>query len=261
MTITINEIFHSLQGEGVRSGIPTTFIRVTGCNLRCNWCDTIQAYDDGEEMELEAILEEVRKLRDEKGHPDVCITGGEPLLQEEVPELVHRLLSGGFQITLETNGSRSLASLLQAIHQRSLIGLNEVEKEGTVGGGVKKMDRSESGERFLEFRERFHISLDVKCPSSGESEALDIRNFNLLSDMDQLKFVVEDRRDLEFALETLWMHPVFCPTIIQPVMGGTLDRPHLQEMARAFLDSVPGDRDVRFMIQSHKVIWGDRTGV
>ena len=114
----------------------------------------------------------------------------------------------------------------------------------------------------MELRERLHISLDIKCPGSGESNAMNLRNLNLLSDMDQLKFVVKDMEDMMFAFDVLKENPVFCPSIFQPV---TMDRDgehiSLEALATTFLDLHPGYLDARFMLQTHRIIWGDRRGV
>ncbi len=103
----INEIFYSLQGEGILIGVPTTFIRTTGCNLRCTWCDTKYAYEEGKEMTLEEI---VTRVRDFKANY-VCLTGGEPLLQKDITKLIQELSDEGYQVSLETNGSISIEEL------------------------------------------------------------------------------------------------------------------------------------------------------
>jgi pyruvate-formate lyase-activating enzyme len=123
----ICEIFHSIQGEGITMGIPTTFIRTSGCNLECRWCDTAYARDEGREMTLDQIFEEVEKL----GCGQVCITGGEPMCQDETVKLIDLLLEMGYYVTLETNGSVSLEKLV--------------------------------------CNEAFMISMDIKCPASGQS--------------------------------------------------------------------------------------------
>lgn len=108
----INEIFHSIQGEGLTMGIPTTFVRLAGCNLRCQWCDTKYAYDEGEEMGIDEILARVEEL----GCDQVCVTGGEPLHQEGHVRLIEKLLESGHLVTLETNGSFSLEELPVSDH-------------------------------------------------------------------------------------------------------------------------------------------------
>jgi len=248
MAIRINEIFHSIQGEGIRSGVPTIFVRTTGCNLRCSWCDTEYAYEAGEEMALDLIADTVNILSMEHGHKNICLTGGEPLIQEGITDLLFRFLTSGYHVTLETNGTRSLATLLQRIHNLS----------------IKDKDPSDHGQ-FLKLKENLLISLDIKCPSSFESDKMDLRNLNILTDTDQLKFVVKDREDLEYAFAVIQGNPVYCPAIIQPVMeenpGSIPDRSRLEELTEAFLKDLPEGRDIRFMLQLHKVIWGNRRRV
>ena len=100
----VNNIFSSIQGESIYSGFPTTFIRFTGCNLKCDYCDTTYAYEEGEELNIEAIMEQVEKLNNNY----VCLTGGEPLLQEDVQQLINELTNYGYQISIETNGTVAL---------------------------------------------------------------------------------------------------------------------------------------------------------
>ena len=103
----INEIFYSLQGEGIQTGVPTIFIRFTGCNLRCKWCDTKYAYDEGEDLSIDQIIEKI------KSYPStqICVTGGEPLLQDELSTLIQRLIELKYDINLETNGSIHIGNL------------------------------------------------------------------------------------------------------------------------------------------------------
>ena len=143
----INEIFYSLQGEGVYMGLPMTFVRVTGCNLRCQWCDTKYAYYDGDELSINEILARLEK------HPTkhICITGGEPMTHEETPELINQLINQGLIIYLETNGSIFLGKLPRA--------------------------------------DTLKISMDIKCPSSGEE--LKMNFTNLAGSLNQYK---EDKK-------------------------------------------------------------------
>lgn len=104
----INEIFTSIQGEGINIGIPMTFVRVTGCNLRCKWCDTQYAYEEGQEMSLDEIYLKVEEL----GIPRVCITGGEPLIYKEITKLITKFVDGGFFVQLQTNGSKTIQEML-----------------------------------------------------------------------------------------------------------------------------------------------------
>jgi len=177
MPLLICEMFTSIQGEGINIGTPTTFIRTSGCNLRCSWCDTTYAFDEGQEMSLEQILEEVESFR----FTDVCITGGEPLLQPEVIRLLYTLLAKGHRISLETNGSLDISQV-------------------------------PSDERLL-------ISMDVKCPSSLVRNALMTENLSYLKGTDQLKFTIANRSDYEFAKDFLKEKKVICPVVFQPVWG------------------------------------------
>jgi 7-carboxy-7-deazaguanine synthase len=208
----VNEIFLSIQGEGKEIGRPTVFIRLTGCNLRCNWCDTEYAFYEGKKMSVEEVLDEV----DRYGIKRVCITGGEPLLQrDEVLVLVDALLSRGYEISIETNGSLPI----DGIHENVL------------------------------------ISMDWKTPSSGESEKMLESNLKFLREKDQLKFVIADERDYEYARDFLrkWRALLSCEVIFQPV--GVIN-------IRWLAEKVLEDRlDVRVLPQLHKVIWGNERGV
>lgn len=177
----VNEIFLSIQGEGVQTGIPTTFVRTTGCNLECGWCDTVYARDpdSGDEMTIGEILEKVRK----NGVRHVCLTGGEPLIQKDMPLLVKALVDEGFLVAIETNGSMPIDYYL--------------------GFDAPKVV----------------ISMDIKCPSSGMTEYNRIESLKQLRPTDQLKFVIRDEKDFKYARETLKANPVGCQIIFQPVYG------------------------------------------
>ena len=206
----ICEIFHSIQGEGLMMGVPTTFVRTVGCNLRCEWCDTQYSMDGGEEMSLDSIMERIGDAK------HVCVTGGEPMLQPEMPELLGRLISAGKQVVLETNGS---------------VDLSQVPK----------------GPLML-------ISMDIKCPSSGMTDRMLYSNLSLLSRKDQLKFIVRDDEDFDFALDVLRNNPVDTNVIFGPV-GGTVKLEWL-------VDKVLGSGiDARVLPQLHKIIWGDKRAV
>ena len=206
----ICEIFHSIQGEGLMMGVPTTFVRTVGCNLRCEWCDTQYSMDGGEEMSLDAIMERIGDVK------HVCVTGGEPMLQPEMPELLRRLVSAGKQVVLETNGSVDLSQV-------------------------------PTGPLML-------ISMEIKCPSSGMTDRMLYSNLSLLSRKDQLKFIVRDDEDFDFALEVLKMYPVDTNVIFGPV-GGTVKLEWLVE--RVLGSGV----DARVLPQLHKIIWGDKRAV
>ncbi len=154
----ITEIYKSIQGESTHAGLPCVFVRLTGCNLRCSWCDSEYTFTGGHRMALEEVLEEVQRLNPNGGL--VEITGGEPMLQErEVVPLMQRLLDAGHTVLLETSGERPLER---------------------VPGGVIKI-------------------LDVKCPNSGEPDTFHIENLETLNPHDEIKFVLSDRADYDFA--------------------------------------------------------------
>lgn len=201
------EIFRSLQGEGTLIGTPTTFVRLTGCNLSCAWCDTRYAWKEGKEMSAEEVLAEVEKLDTHF----VCVTGGEPLMQKTTAELLERLLEEGYQVSLETNGSYSLEDL------------------------PCSMD--------------LLVSMDMKCPSSGMEDKMVLDNLELLSPVDQLKFIVADRNDMMYAYELLQEHPVQCNVIFTPV-GGLELKPVADFVLKKKLNA-------RVLPQLHKLIWGD----
>jgi 7-carboxy-7-deazaguanine synthase len=159
LSLKVNEIFYSIQGESSHAGQPCVFVRLTGCNLRCSWCDTPHAYEEGRPMELADILNKVACFR----CPLVEITGGEPLLQEETPDLIRCLLDRGCRVLLETNGS---------------------------------LDVSPLDPRCLKI-------LDIKCPSSGEAEKNLFKNLEHLTERDEIKFVISGREDYDYARDKL----------------------------------------------------------
>ena len=172
----ICEIFRSIQGEGLMMGIPTVFVRTVGCNLRCSWCDTQYSMSGGTEMSLDRIMDAV------SGAKHVCVTGGEPMLQPEMPDLLRMMVQAGMQTVLETNGATDLS---------------RVPDDPLV-----------------------MISMDVKCPSSGMSDRMLESNMAFLSRKDQLKFVVRDDADFGFAVRFLEENPTEANIIFGPV-GGT----------------------------------------
>jgi 7-carboxy-7-deazaguanine synthase len=153
--LKITEIFASVQGETSYSGYPFAFVRLTGCNLRCRYCDTTYAYDSGEEFPLEEVVSRVTAF----GLTRACVTGGEPLLQEEAFALVAALLDRGQDVLVETNGTLPLAGL----------------------------DR------------RAVKIMDVKCPSSGEGRKMLWENFRHLTERDEVKFVISSEEDYRYA--------------------------------------------------------------
>jgi len=207
----VNEVFLSIQGEGRTMGLPTVFVRLSGCNLECKWCDTRYASEGGVELSVEEVVSSVKcfKVR------HVCLTGGEPLCHIESPSLISRLLEEGKHVTLETNGSLPLEGLPE--HPDLL------------------------------------ISMDYKCPSSGEEDRMRVKNLELLGHKDQLKFVVADQQDLDTAEKVLLRYEPDCPAIFTPVGGLTLE-----PVVKFVLDR---GLEVRVLPQLHKIIWGDRRGV
>lgn len=202
----ITEIFYSIQGESAFSGLPCVFIRTTGCNLRCVWCDTEYSFYGGEEMSLDQILAKV-------GSYDcklVELTGGEPMLQKEIYELSERLLAQGYTVLMETGGSLDLSKLDARV--------------------IKIMD--------------------LKCPGSEESDKNYWPNLDILSPHDQIKFVIKDRRDYDWALATIRRHRLDerFALLFSPVF----DEMNYRELVEWMLaDGVKA----RFQVQLHKYIW------
>jgi 7-carboxy-7-deazaguanine synthase len=205
----INEIFTSIQGETSFAGLPFIFVRLTGCNLRCSYCDTQYAYEEGTEYSLDAVVTEINKRVVSR----VVITGGEPLLQDESIALCSRLLDTGFTVLLETNGS-----IL-----------------------IKDVDQ------------RVHRILDFKCPGSGMDKYMNLQNIDYLTVRDEIKFVISDRKDFEWALEILKQHEMQgrAHVLFSPVS----DRLHPQELAEWILQE---KLNVRLQLQIHRYIWPDR---
>ncbi|MDP1570624.1 MAG: radical SAM protein [Vicinamibacterales bacterium] len=206
--LTVNEIFHSIQGESTEAGRPCVFVRLTACDLRCTWCDTPYSFHEGRKMSVDEVIAAV----DAFGCDTVEVTGGEPLLQKEVYPLMDRLLATGHRVLLETGGHRSL--------------------EGVPEGVVTIMD--------------------VKCPGSGESAQNDWSNLARLRPADQVKFVIKDRTDYEFARDIVLreaLHRRTAAVLFSPVHG-VLEPKTLAEWMLA-------DRlSVRLQLQAHKYIWG-----
>jgi 7-carboxy-7-deazaguanine synthase len=226
----ITEIFKSIQGEGTRAGLPCIFVRLTGCNLRCTWCDTAYAFHGGKKMSVEEVLGRVDELagRSEKLHgsesavPLVELTGGEPLLQEEVYPLAEKLLATGYTVMVETSGERYIGEL-----PREVIKI-----------------------------------VDVKCPDSGEADTFEMHNLEALSEQDEVKFVISTRRDYEFAREFTTQHELarrvkqvlFSPVFEDP--AGKWQGLEPREVVEWILaDGLP----VRLGLQLHKFIWDPAT--
>ena len=209
--LTVNEIFYSIQGESTRAGQPCVFVRLTACDLRCSWCDTAYAFHGGRSMSIDDVMAEL----DRHACSLVEITGGEPLLQDEVYPLMDRLIAAGKTVMLETGGHRSIAA---------------------VPAAVLKI-------------------VDIKCPGSGEADKNDWGNIGRLASHDEVKFVVKDRADYEFARHVIATSDVVARTaavLISPVHG-VLDARTLSEWVLA--DHLPA----RVQLQLHKFIWSPTT--
>ncbi|MBZ0269273.1 7-carboxy-7-deazaguanine synthase QueE [bacterium] len=204
--LVINEIFHSIQGESTHAGRPCTFVRLTACDLRCTWCDTEYAFHEGTKTSIADIVERVEDF----GTRLVEITGGEPLLQENVHQLIGALLERDYQVMLETGGHRDITPV----------------------------------------DERVYRIVDVKTPSSGESHRVMTANFLHLRETDELKFVVKDRADFDFALEMIEEHGLSgrCPILASPVHDALEPR----ELAEWVLES---GLPIRVQLQLHKLLW------
>lgn len=209
--LTINEIFHSIQGESSYAGQPCVFVRLTACDLRCTWCDTPYAFHEGRKRTVEDVAGEVAAV----GCPLVEVTGGEPLLQEEVYPLMEALLASGHRVLLETGGHRSTARVPPEVV----------------------------------------TILDVKCPASGESHRNDAENLARLRPHDEVKFVVQDRADYEFARDVVTRHDLAARAAaihFSPVHGVLAP----SELAAWVLaDRLPA----RVQLQVHKLIWSPET--
>ena len=207
----VNEIFHSLQGESTRVGLPTVFIRLTGCPLRCTWCDTEHAFSGGTRQSIPEIVAHTA----EYGTRFVCVTGGEPLAQKSCLPLLAALCDAGYDVSLETSGALDIS-------------------------GVDP---------------RVARIVDVKAPGSGEAERNRWENLPLLTAHDELKFVLADRVDYDWAKGVIAEHKLdkHCEILFSPVQGA-LSPTDLAAWILA--DQLP----VRFQLQLHKVLWGNMRG-
>ncbi len=210
MDLNVNEIFYSIQGESVHTGLPCVFVRLTGCNLRCAYCDTQYAFTEGRTMSIAQIVARVDAFAGDL----VEITGGEPLLQSGTPALVDRLLQSGYRVLIETNGSLD----------------------------IDRVDR------------RCSRIMDIKCPSSNEAASHDRTNHQRLTATDQVKFVIGDRRDFDYAVRMQTALPACLPAdrVLFSAVAGRLP---LEQLAGWMLER---RIHARLQVQLHKVIWPDR---
>jgi 7-carboxy-7-deazaguanine synthase len=226
----ITEIFKSIQGEGTRAGLPCIFVRLTGCNLRCTWCDTAYAFHGGKKMTVDEVCARVDELagRRDAQHasnatvPLVELTGGEPLLQEEIYALAKTLLADGYIVMIETSGERYIGQLPKEV--------------------IK--------------------IVDVKCPDSGEADTFEMRNLEALGPDDEVKFVLSTRRDYEFARDFTAEHGLasgvrevlFSPVFDDP--EGKWKGLEPRQLVEWILeDGLP----VRLGLQLHKFVWHPAT--
>jgi 7-carboxy-7-deazaguanine synthase len=204
--LQVCELFRSIAGETTWAGLPAAFVRLSGCNLRCGWCDTQKAWEPGRDMPLERVVELLLKKDDRL----VVVTGGEPLLQAGTIELCRRLLERSRQVLLETNGSLDVSGVPEGVR----------------------------------------IILDVKTPSSGEHEKMDMKNLLRLRAGDEVKFIIADRRDFDWAAARLCEHNL--PENVNILFSPASDLIEPKKLAGWILAS---GLTVRLQIQLHKVIW------
>ena len=223
--LRLTEIFYSLQGEALTSGLPTIFVRLTGCPLRCVYCDTEYAFTGGERQSLETIIETIKSYPCKR----ICLTGGEPLAQPNAIELMKRLLSDGYEISLETAGALTVANVPKAVSK----------------------------------------VMDLKTPSSSEVDKNLWSNLDHLTQHDQIKFVIMNREDYDWAktklsehklnelVDTVWFSPMF--NVAEDIDDEV--SPDVPVLARELAEWMLADAlPVRFQLQLHKIIWADAKG-
>ena len=229
-SLVINEIYLSLQGESTFAGLPCVFVRTTACNLRCSYCDTAYAFTEGKRQSLDEVRRRIHELAApfRTAKPIVELTGGEPLLQPAVLPLMKSLCDDGFTVLIETSGAHDISRIDPRVRR----------------------------------------IMDLKCPSSGESERNHWPNIAVLKETDEVKFVIGTAEDYEWAKEVLCKHnlPAICPVLfswvaplsqeqqdpsLKPVPAGQTPLSRRELAERIIGDALP----VRFQVQMHKVIW------
>ena len=209
--LRITEIFLSLQGESLSMGLPTVFVRLTACPLRCQYCDTSYAFQGGEYKSIAQILEQVSSYN----VLHVTVTGGEPLAQKNCLHLLRLLCDEGFEVSLETSGALDIASV----------------------------------------DDRVVRVMDIKTPGSAEEQSNHWPNVDVLTHMDQVKFVICDMQDYEWSKQVVKKHRLNerCEVLFSPAFG--------QMNPTQLADAIIADRfPVRFQLQLHKLLWGDQAG-
>ena len=237
----ITEIFKSIQGEGTRAGLPCVFVRLTGCNLRCTWCDTAYAFHGGKKMSVDEVMERVEELagggeksaagtplQDQpalekvRAVPLVELTGGEPLLQEEIYPLAEKLVTAGYTVMIETSGEKFVGRL-----PREVIKI-----------------------------------VDVKCPDSGEADTFEMKNLEAVGENDEMKFVISSRKDYEFAREFTREHGL-SEKVKQVLFSPVFDDPEGKWKGlepRQLVEWMLEDGlAVRLGLQLHKFVWHPAT--
>lgn len=226
--LRLTEIFYSLQGEAITSGLPTIFVRLTGCPLRCVYCDTEYAFTGGERQSLETIMATIASFPCKR----ICLTGGEPLAQPNAIELMKRLLADDYEISLETAGALSVQNVPVAVSK----------------------------------------VMDLKTPSSGEADKNLWSNLDYLTPHDQIKFVIMNRTDYEWAKAklfehnlnklagTVWFSPMF-NVAQEDTSNDNRQEVEVPVLARELAEWILTDAlPVRFQLQLHKIIWADAKG-
>lgn len=212
-SLRITEIFHSLQGESRTVGYPTVFVRLTGCPLRCGYCDSEYAFHGGEKFTVEEVIAKVASF----GAVHVCVTGGEPLAQPNAKVLLAMLAEAGYEVSLETSGAIDIADI----------------------------------------DSRINVVMDLKTPDSGEMDKNLYANIDVLKPIDQIKFVLCSRKDYEWAKFKIDEY-----SLADKASDVLLSPSYEQLDPRELADWIVEDKlNVRFQLQLHKQLWGDKPGV